>query len=78
MIVNVQYIDQKTGAVRLGAYSYRCTIPNACIDMKVIAPTAKREALAVISEINVPESRIRPEILPLLKEITQEAPQYGE
>lgn len=41
-------------------------------------PTAKREARAVICEINVPESRIDERILPLLKEITQEAPTDGK
>ncbi len=59
-------------------YSYRCSIPNASVGMEVIAPTAKREARAVICEIDVPESRIDKRILPLLKEITQEAPADGE
>ena len=79
MIVNVHYIDEKTGTIRSsGTYSYRCSIPNASVGMGVIAPTAKREARAVICEINVPESRIDERILPLLKEITQEAPSDGE
>lgn len=78
MIVNVHYIDEKTGTIRSsGTYSYRCSIPNASVGMEVIAPTAKREARAVICEINVPESRIDERILPLLKEITQEAPTDG-
>ena len=79
MIVNVHYIDEKTDTIRSsGTYSYRCSIPNASVGMEVIAPTAKREARAVICEINVPESRIDERILPLLKEITQEAPSDGE
>lgn len=79
MIVNVHYIDEKTGTIRSsGTYSYRCSIPNALVGMEVIAPTAKREARAVICEIDVPESRIDKRILPLLKEITQEAPADGE
>ena len=79
MIVNVHYIDEKTGTIRSsGTYSYRCSIPNASVGMEVIAPTAKREARAVICAINVPESRIDERILPLLKEITQEAPADGE
>lgn len=79
MIVNVHYIDEKTGTIRSsGTYSYRCSIPNASVGMEVIAPTAKREARAVICEINVPESRIDERILPLLKEITQEAPADGK
>lgn len=79
MIVNVHYIDEKTGTIRSsGTYSYRCSIPNASVGMEVIAPTAKREARAVIYEIDVPESRIDKRILPLLKEITQEAPADGE
>lgn len=79
MIVNVHYIDEKTGTIRSsGTYSYRCSIPNAHVGMEVIAPTAKREARAVICEINVPESRIDERILPLLKEITQEAPTDGK
>ena len=80
MIVNVHYIDEKTGTIRSsGTYSYRCSVPNAHVGMEVIAPTAKREeAHAVICEINVPESRIDERILPLLKEITQEAPSDGE
>lgn len=79
MIVNVHYIDEKTDTIRSsGTYSYRCSIPNASVGMEVIAPTAKREARAVICEINVPESRIDERILPLLKEITQEAPTDGK
>lgn len=79
MIVNVHYIDEKTGTIRSsGTYSYRCSVPNARVGMEVIAPTTKREARAVICEINVPESRIDERILPLLKEITQEAPSDGE
>lgn len=79
MIVNVHYIDEKTGTIRSsGTYSYRCSIPNASVGMEVIAPTAKREARAVICEIDVPESRIDTRILPLLKEITQEAPADGK
>ena len=79
MIVNVYYRDEETGSVRAGRpYSYRCSIPNASVGMEVIAPTAKREARAVICEIDVPESRIDERILPLLKEITQEAPADGE
>lgn len=79
MIVNVHYIDEKTGTIRSsGTYSYRCSVPNAHVGMEVIAPTAKREARAVICEINVPESRVDERILPLLKEITQEAPVDGE
>ena len=79
MIVNVHYIDEKTGTIRSsGTYSYRCSIPNACVGMEVVAPTAKREARAVICEINVPKSRIDERILPLLKEIAQEAPTDGK
>lgn len=79
MIVNVHYIDEKTGTIRSsGTYSYRCSVPNAHVGMEVIAPTAKREARAVICEIDVPESRVDERILPLLKEITQEAPSDGE
>ena len=79
MIVNVHYIDEKTGTIRSsGTYSYRCSVPNAHVGLEVIAPTAKREARAVICEIDVPESRIDERILPLLKEITQEAPSDGE
>ena len=79
MIVNVHYIDEKTGTIRSsGTYSYRRSVPNAHVGMEVIAPTAKREARAVICEIDVPESRIDERILPLLKEITQEAPSDGE
>lgn len=79
MIVNVHYIDEKTGTIRSSCtYSYRCCIPNASVGMEVIAPTAKREARAVICEIDVPESRIDERILPLLKEITQEAPSDGK
>lgn len=79
MIVNVHYRDEETGSVRTGrAYSYRCSIPNAHVGMQVIAPTAQREARAVICEIDVPESCIDERILPLLKEITQEAPADGK
>lgn len=79
MIVNVHYIDEKTGNIRSNStYSYRCSIPTAHVGMEVIAPTAKRDARAVICAINVPESRIDERVLPLLKEITQEVSVDGE
>lgn len=78
MIVNVHYLDEKTGEERRGAYSYRCNLPNVRVGLKVIAPTAKRDALAVICEVDVPENRIDERILPLLKEITQEAADDGK
>lgn len=79
MIVNVNYIDEKTGEVRSKrAYSYRCSIDNPAVGMRVIAPTSEREALAEICEIDVPVSKVSPNVLPLLKEITKEAPADGE
>ena len=39
MIVNVHYIDEKTGTIRSnGTYSYHCSVPNAHVGMEVIAP----------------------------------------
>lgn len=79
MLVNVNYVDEKTGEVRKKrSYSYLCSIENAAVGMRVIAPTSEREALAEICEIDVPESNVKPSILPLLKEITREAPANGE
>lgn len=79
MIVNVYYVDEKTGFVRRNrAYSYRCSIESPAVGMRVIAPTSEREALAEICEIDVPESKVSPNVLPLLKEITKEAPTNGE
>lgn len=38
MIVNVHYIDEKTGTIRSnGTYSYRCSVPNARVGMEVRA-----------------------------------------
>ena len=79
MIVNIYYVDEKTGLTRKSrAYSYRCALESPAVGMRVIAPTSEREALAEICEVDVPEDKINPKILPLLKEITKEAPTNGE
>ena len=69
MIVNVRYCGNG-GELSSRAYSYYADIPLSVGD-RVVVPTYKGDGEAVVSEINVPESRIDERILPVLKTITR-------
>lgn len=68
-IVGIRYKDKKTGMYGGKTYNYLCSIPVVVGDI-VLAPTAKGDSLAMISEIDVSESQIEAHILPMLKTIT--------
>jgi hypothetical protein len=44
----------------------------------VVAPTAKGDNIALVASVDVPESKIDERVLPLLKTITQLAPEETE
>lgn len=71
MIVGINYKNSKTEQFGGRTYSYLCDIPDIQPGDKVIAPTASGESEAIITEINVPESRVDERIMPLLKTITK-------
>lgn len=68
-IISVCYKNKDSGEFGGRAYSYYSDIPAKVGDI-VIAPTAKGESVAMVSEIDVPESRIDERVLSLLKTIT--------
>ena len=68
-IVGVNYKNKYSGEYDSRVYSYYCEL-DAKVGDVVIAPTAKGNSVARISEVNVPESRISGVVKPLLKTIT--------
>lgn len=68
-IVGVNYKNKYSGEYDGRVYSYYCELDAKVGDI-VIAPTAKGDSVARISEVNVPESRISDVVKPLLKTIT--------
>ena len=77
MLVNIRYYKPLHKAYAGNTFTYRTDLPMNVGD-KVMAPTKGGDKRAMVVEINVPESRIDARILPLLKEITQEAPTDGK
>lgn len=71
MIVAINYKSSKTGQFGGRTYNYLCDIPDIQPGDLVICPTANGSSEAVITEINVAESRVEERIMPLLKTITQ-------
>ena len=69
LIVNVRYCS-KSGELSSRAYSYYADIPLSVGD-RVVVPTYKGDGEAVVSEVDVPESRIDERILPVLKTISR-------
>lgn len=70
MIVGVQFCGEN-GEPRGRTYHYLCDIPGIMAGDRVIAPTARGDNDAVISEISVPEGQVDSRIMPILKAITQ-------
>ncbi len=68
-IVSVNYKNKQTGDFDGRAYSYYCELDAKVGDI-VVAPTAKGDSVARISEVNVPKSRIDERIIPIMKTIT--------
>ena len=71
MIINVQFKDKKYGIFTGSKYSYRCDIPGVQVGDILIAPTVRGDSEVRVCAIQVPESSIRTNILPLLKTITK-------
>ena len=69
-IVEVRYI--KNGEPSGRCYNYFTDIPLSVGD-KVICPTRQGESKAVVTAVDVPESKINDRIMPLLKTITERA-----
>lgn len=70
MYINVRF-KNSSGALSSMQYSYRCNIEGISIGDTVLAPTARGDSTAVVTAINVPESKIDERIFGQLKEITQ-------
>lgn len=72
MIVNIKYC-REDGNPFGRAYSYRTKLPLGT-GARVLCPTSSGMRTGVVVEYNVPESAVDPDVLPLLREITQMAP----
>jgi len=69
MIVNIKYC-REDGNPFGRAYSYRTRLALGT-GARVLCPTSSGMRTGVVVEINVPESAVDPDVLPLLREITQ-------
>jgi len=72
MIVNIKYC-REDGNPFGRAYSYRTKLALGT-GARVLCPTSSGMRTGVVVEYNVPESAVDPDVLPLLREITQMAP----
>lgn len=72
MIVNIKYC-REDGNPFGRAYSYRTKLALGT-GARVLCPTSSGMRTGVVVEYNVPESTVDPDVLPLLREITQMAP----
>jgi len=72
MIVNIKYC-REDGNPFGRAYSYRTKLALGT-GARVLCPTSSGMRTGVVVEINVPESAVDPDVLPLLREITKMAP----
>lgn len=72
MIVNIKYC-REDGNPFGRAYFYRTRLALGT-GARVLCPTSSGMRTGVVVEINVPESAVDPDVLPLLREITQMAP----
>lgn len=70
MLVNVRYYKPKLNGYCGNAFTYRTALPLR-VGEKVIAPTKGGDNRAIVVETDVPDSRVAPHILPVLREITQ-------
>ena len=69
-IISVKYEDNFTPKVFGGkAYSYYTSVDVEVGDL-VIAPTSYGDKIALVTEINIPESKVQ-NIIPFLKLITE-------
>ena len=69
-IISVKYEENFTPKVFGGkAYSYYTAVDVEVGDL-VIAPTSNGDKIALVSEINIPESKVQ-NIIPFLKLITE-------
>lgn len=75
-IVGIQYKNKRTGEFDGRMYNYFCTLPVKIGDV-VIAPTANGNSVAMIREVNVPESKIDARVMPIMKTITAFAESEG-
>lgn len=76
-IVGINYKNKNTGEFSGRTYNYFCEIDAKVGDL-VKAPTAKGHSTAKVSEVNVPESQVDANILPILKTITEFAESEDE
>lgn len=73
MIVNVKYAHDD-GSVYGRAYSYRTKLRLRPGD-RVLCPTSSGTRRGVVDAVDVPESAVDPDVLPLLREIVHTEPQ---
>lgn len=76
-IIGVNHKSKYSGDFGGKTYNYFTDIELAVGDI-VNAPTANGDSIAMVNEINVPESEFDKKILPLLKTITEFAESEDE
>ena len=79
MIISALFKSKKTGEYGGRKYSYFCNIPGVKPGNFVKVPAGDGEAVALVAEINVPESRVEDRILAIMKSVISiaEGPERG-
>ena len=71
MIISVQFKNKRTGEYGGRPFSYRCDLEDLQIGDLVIAPTTRGPGEARVYATDIPEEAIDPEVLRILKTITE-------
>ena len=69
MIINALFKSKKTGEYGGRKYSYFCNLPGVKPGKFVKVPAGDTESVALVAEINVPESRVEDRILAVMKNV---------
>ena len=69
MIISAQFKSKKTDTYTGRKYSYFCNLPGVKPGKFVKVPAGDTESVALVAEINVPESRVEDRILAVMKSV---------
>ena len=79
MIISAQFKSKKTDTYGGRKYSYFCDIPGVKAGDFVKVPAGDSEAVALVAEVDIPESNVDDRILAIMKSVIAIAkdPDYG-
>ena len=69
MIISAQFKNKKYGTYEGRKYSYFCDIPGVKPGEYVKVPAGTSESVALVAEVDVPESKVDDRILAIMKSV---------